>query len=445
MKKKIGILMASAALLASCGTASYTSSSGQRFEDGIYSRPRPADSRDILAEDIKTDALVQKTRSSEIYLASAVEDGHKTDTLYIPEDKSAIINFSGTGTSVTITDDPFDQVYFNSYPWTYYRPYTFSSFYWDPWYYGRYWGYYDPWYWSGWPYYGSWYWGIGFAWDPWLYDPWFWGPAYPWYPHYCGWYGGWGPGLGWHGPGHVHGGHGREVYFGHRGSTTLRGGAATSLRPRSSTYSSGSGRRAVSGTRAAAPSRSGVTSSSSSSRRYTGSSGNRTYGQQLSSGRRFASGNRSGIIATDRPATRPSTGGVTSGSSSGNGIQHTPAIGGRRSVQSYRNTGSSTGYRNSLTSGQQNYRRPASSYNRSASASYGTSQSFNRGAYYNRSQGGSSYNRSATAPSYNRSTTTYSRPSSSVSRSSSFSGSRSSGFSGGSRSGGGGSSSVRRR
>ena len=192
MKKRISILAAAAAVLSSCGAASYTSSSGQRFEDGIYSRPRVEDTQKLMASKSETDELVQKTRSSEIYLSTDRTDGHRTDTLFIPEDKAAVINFSGTGTSVTVMDDPFEQVYFNTYPWTYYRPYTFSSFYWDPWYYGRYWGYYDPWYWGGW-YRDPWFWGVGLAWDLWFYDPWFWGPAYPWYPHYCGWYGGWGP------------------------------------------------------------------------------------------------------------------------------------------------------------------------------------------------------------------------------------------------------------
>ena len=205
MKTKIGILIATAFALTSCGTMSYTSSSGQRFQDGLYSSPQAENRREILAAKAETDELVKKTRESEIYLSSATSGTARTDTLYIPEDKSAVISFSGTGTSVTITDDPFDQTYFSLYPWTYYRPVTFTSIYWDPWYYGRYWGYYDPWYWNRWAFYDPWYWGVGIFFDPWFYDPWYWGPAYPWYPHYCGWYGGWGPGLGWHGPGHVHG------------------------------------------------------------------------------------------------------------------------------------------------------------------------------------------------------------------------------------------------
>ena len=198
MKKKISILIAAAFALTSCGTMSLTSSSGQRFSDGLYSAPRVEDRQKSIAAKTETDELVQKTRDSEIYLSSSDTGSPRTDTLYIPENKSAIINFSNAGTSVTITDDPFDQVYLSIYPWTYYRPLTFRSMYWDPWYYGRYWGYYDPWYWDRWGYRDPWFWGFGYALDPWFYDPWYWGPAYrPWYHHYCGWYGGWGPGLGW--------------------------------------------------------------------------------------------------------------------------------------------------------------------------------------------------------------------------------------------------------
>lgn len=453
MKKRISILAAAAAVLSSCGAASYTSSSGQRFEDGIYSRPRVEDTQKLMASKSETDELVQKTRSSEIYLSTDRTDGHRTDTLFIPEDKAAVINFSGTGTSVTVMDDPFEQVYFNTYPWTYYRPYTFSNFYWDPWYYGRYWGYYDPWYWGGW-YRDPWFWGVGLAWDLWFYDPWFWGPAYPWYPHYCGWYGGWGPGLGWHGPGHVHGGHRRDVYFGSRISTGPRM-SGSSYHRRGSSYGSGTvSDRTVSGTRVPV-SRRGITTSSSTSRRVTSSAssaintGNRGTSYSSSSARRVIPGNRTGVVATTRPSVRPGTGdipGMSQGSSQA-------VSGARRSVHSYRGssarTGSSAtaGYRNSssIVSGQTNYRRPAGSYTRDITTSYGnTTPSYNRSSATSgfRNSTGTSYNRSASS-SFNRSSS-YSR-SSSVSRSSSFSGSRSSGYSGGSRSSGGGSSSVRRR
>lgn len=443
MKKEIGILTAAAFALTSCGTMSFTSSSEQRFSDGLYSSPRVEDHQKILAAKAETDELVKKTRESEIYLSSESGEGHRTDTLYIPENKSAIINFSTAGTSVTITDDPFDQTYYSLYPWTYYRPVTFRSMYWDPWYYGRYRGYYDPWYWGGWSFYDPWYWGFGFAFDPWFYDPWFWGPAYrPWYPHYCGWYGGWGPGLGWHGPGHVHGGHGRDVYFGHRGSTGMRS-PATASNPRHS-YSQTVRKE---GTVRTPVNRRGIGTSSSSARRASGSIGTAagTRGSSFTSTssavRRTAAGNRTGIVSTDRLTSRPSAG-SGSGTSS-----YLPATGARRSVQSYRGSGSS-GTRSSVTSGQSSWRRPANSFTRSTS-SFGNDPAStyynNRSTSFRNSASGSgpAFNRNASSSSFNRSSSVSRQ--SSVSRSSSFSGSRSSGFSGGSRSSGGGSSSVRRR
>ena len=445
MKKKIGILIAGAAFaLASCGTMSYTSSSGQRFTDGIYSRPATEDSQKLIAAKAETDELVQRTRESEIFLNTEITDGHRTDTLYIPEDKSAVINFSGTGTSVTITDDPFDQTYYSIYPWTYYRPVTFRSMFWDPWYYGRYWGYYDPWYWGGWAY-DPWYrgWGFGFIFDPWYYDPWFWGPACrPWYPHYCGWYGSWGPGLGWHGPGHVHGGHGRDVFFGHSGATGMHG-TISSARPRnqytSSIRTDGNTRTPVN--------RRGFSTTSSTSRRTA--SGIRTSGTggssySSSSTARRVAGNRTGIVSTDRLVSKPAAG-TSAGQSS------SYVSGSRRSVQSYRGTSAGTKAA-SATAGQSNWRRPANSYNRSSASSYNDrTASYGRSSSYVRGSSGTTYNRNSSSSSFGRNTSafgrqsSYNRSSSSVSRSSSFSGSRSSGYSGGSRSTGGGSSSVRHR
>ena len=447
MKKKISILTVAAIAFTSCGTSSYTTSSGQRFQDGIYAMPHTENIHESLASKEETDALIQKTRESEIYLTSETSGGHKTDTLFIPDNKSAVINFSNSGTSVTITDDPFDQVYLSLYPWTYYRPVTFRSAFWDPWYYGRYWGYYDPWYWDRWAFYDPWYWGVGLIFDPWFYDPWYWGPVHrPWYHHYCGWYGGWGPGFGWHGPGHIHGGHGRDIYYGHRSSTGLRN-TVSSSRPRSG-YSNSI--RTEAGVRTPV-NRRGVSTSSSTARRTASSTaasatrGGATLSASSNSSRRVAAGNRSGIVSTDRLTTKPAT--STSGSQS-----YTPATGTRRSVQSYRGTASSGTKASSLTAGQSNWRKPASnSYNRRA-ASYGSSSSsYNRGTSMStRSSAGSSFNRNGTSAFHNRSSS-YNRQSSvnssrsSVSRSSSFSGSRSSGYSGGSRSTGGGSSSVRRR
>ena len=72
MKTTHVLAIASAAiLLSSCGTASrYASSeSGQRFQDGIYGTKADVPSRENIVNSKETaDALVEKTKSSEIYL-----------------------------------------------------------------------------------------------------------------------------------------------------------------------------------------------------------------------------------------------------------------------------------------------------------------------------------------------------------------------------------------
>ena len=143
MKKRVIILISAAIALTSCGTAARYASSGQRYQDGIYYRPEPQEKTKVTAADEKVDNLVAKTKETELLLF-----GDRKDTVVIPDNKAAVIRFDSTAvTTVTITDDPFTDIYYNNYPWTYYTPVTFSSWYWDPWYYGRYWGWYDPWYW----------------------------------------------------------------------------------------------------------------------------------------------------------------------------------------------------------------------------------------------------------------------------------------------------------
>ena len=207
MKKSSLLMIVSAILLTACGTASrYAASSGSaRFEDGIYSSApsfMSKESREVSKKE--TDALVEKTKESKIYLF-----GEKKDTVMIPENMSARIQYDkGIGsTIVTVGENPYDwQNHIN--PWTYYTPYSIgSSWYWsrhyDPWYYGSwYWNSwtYAPWRYSGWydPFYlGGWY-------DPWYYgyNGWYGGWYDPWYgymyPHYAGWYGGWDPYWGHH-------------------------------------------------------------------------------------------------------------------------------------------------------------------------------------------------------------------------------------------------------
>lgn len=201
MKKNSLLMIAAAILMTACGTAAqYTGSSGTaRFEDGIYSsNPSFKSKSERQALQSQTDALVEQTRTSEIYLF-----GDKKDTVAIPENMSAVIRYDREkgNTIVAVGENPYDWRN-NIDPWAYYTPYSIgSSWYWsrhfDPWYssswYWNTWAY-TPWRYSGWydPLYaGGWY-------DPWYYGyaGWYGGwysPWYGYYPHYCGWYGGWDP------------------------------------------------------------------------------------------------------------------------------------------------------------------------------------------------------------------------------------------------------------
>ena len=181
MKYLQTLLIASTAiLLSACGTAAQyaSSASGQRFQDGIYStRDSFMSKAEKESSKEETDALIEKTKSSEIYLFS-----DKKDTIVIPENMAATIKFDkNQGTSVTVADissyyepsfiNPYDirnPYWYGStwYSWGY-SPWRYRWGY-DPWYYGSiyggYYGWYDPWY------YGSWYAGY---YDPFFYDPWF--------------------------------------------------------------------------------------------------------------------------------------------------------------------------------------------------------------------------------------------------------------------------------
>ena len=193
--KKISLLMTAAiTLLSSCGIASqYASSNTEaRFQDGIYSSgPSFRSKAERVESQSKTNALVEETKASKIYLF-----GDKKDTVMIPENMSASIRYdkSLASTVVTVGENPYSWQN-NIDPWYYYTPYSIGS----SWYWSR---HYDPWYSS------SWYWNT-WAYTPWRYhgwyDPFYYGGFYdPWYygyggwygymhPYYCGWYGGWDP------------------------------------------------------------------------------------------------------------------------------------------------------------------------------------------------------------------------------------------------------------
>ncbi len=465
MKKRISFLLTAVLAVSSCGTASYTSSSGQRFDDGLYSSPQTVDRTQLELARQESEALAKKTKESEIYLDTEVPyktPDSGTSTIIIPENKAAVINVAGTGTTITVAGDPFDQFYYDANPWSYYRPSAFRSSYWDPWYYARYRNYYDPWYWSfrydpwyvfDWWYYDSWYYNP-WRYDPWYYDYWHWGHHHwHYHHHYCGWYGGFGH---WGGSGHIHASSSRNVYFGHRSSTGFSG-PRTNHRG-SSVASTSSGRRVPSDNRLGVGSSSSVSrrsssfSSRSSGTRNTATGSGRTFSS--ASSRRVTAGSRSGIVSTARPGTgRPSgnssQGHIVSGSGNSAGSDMTGTLyGGRRAVQSYRGSSTSghtsSASRGSVYSRQSNFRRPTVSGNTSNGNS-----AYNRSSSYRSSSSGQDYNRGS---SYNSSSSSFGRSSSYRSsssmstRSSTMSSGSRSGYSGGSgSSSGGSSSSVRRR
>ena len=178
MKKSSLLMIAVALILSSCGMASkYTSASSEsRFQDGIYSNAPSFRSKEEKAQTrAVTDALVEETKASQIYLF-----GDKKDSIIIPESMSASIRYdkSLASTVVTVGENPYAWQN-NIDPWYYYTPYSIgSSWYWsrhyDPW-------YSNAWYWNRWHspyYYGGWY-------DPYYYGGWY----DPWY--YGGWYDPW--------------------------------------------------------------------------------------------------------------------------------------------------------------------------------------------------------------------------------------------------------------
>ena len=100
------LLIAAALVLSSCGMATQFTSSdnGQRFQDGIYNSTPAFKSKQEKQEDIaETDALIEKTKASEIYLL-----GDKKDTVMIPENFYARIQYDQKlgGTLITVGENP---------------------------------------------------------------------------------------------------------------------------------------------------------------------------------------------------------------------------------------------------------------------------------------------------------------------------------------------------
>ena len=256
MKKSLYLMIPAILAVAGCGSTAALSS-GQKFNDGIYYARQEKTPAVTGTDDLKVNDLVDRTKKSEIYLFG----DEKADTVVIPENKSAVINFNNSSiSSITITDDPFEQTWYSNYAllpaaaWTF----AWSTLWWDPW-------YWDPWY------YGvSWYrnpWYSGIWWDPWYWNPWY---RDPWYhrPY-------WGYDPYWH---HHHWHHHhtviwdhhyyphRDVYYGSRNSTGSFGSRSSTV-SRSRSASGSAVSRNVSGvSRSSTVSRSSVSGLRSVSR-----------------------------------------------------------------------------------------------------------------------------------------------------------------------------------
>ena len=77
MKKRTGILIAAVFAFTACGTSLYTTSSGQRFNDGIYPvspEEKQYAAASVTASDTETENMIKKTKESEIYLFSQDEN-----------------------------------------------------------------------------------------------------------------------------------------------------------------------------------------------------------------------------------------------------------------------------------------------------------------------------------------------------------------------------------
>ena len=455
MKKSSVLIIAAALILSSCGTvAQYASSdNGQAFKDGIYSNT-PAFRTKTEKEEARseTEALVEKTKSSTIYLF-----GEKKDTVMIPQDMSAMIRYDQKlgGTVVTVGENPYDWRYDleNNYGY-YYEPYSIgASWYWsrhfspwytwsftpwrysgwyDPWYYRGSWGWYDPWYYSGW--YGGWY-------DPWYYSSWYggyWGWYDPWYHPYH-------PHYGWYDPywGHIHGpgywpggpGHQKDVWHGSRyetgsdrvfaSGTSLRGGIGSrSTVSRNSTVASSTTTRAQSTAGRTAPNRvtavrgtdtKSISSGRSSVVRTTPTIRDNAAAASRPSGTLTVptSGtiNRAGSATTSRPAATIGSSGAAASRPSGT-VSRTPAQSNHRRPAGAVTTSGTINGSDAVRSGSgfngagaatrpSGYERNTSSFDRSTPAqsrsSMSTGGGVSRSSSMGSSGGGGSYSRSGSS------------------------------------------------
>lgn len=415
MKKSSILLMATTVMMLSCGTAAHYSSSdsGRMFHDGIYNN---ATSLRTKAEkeraDAETDALIEATKASEIYLF-----GDRKDTVMIPENMYAKIQYDQKigSTVVTIGENPYDWRYDleNNYGY-HYSPYSiYNSWYWNRGYHNWYrytWtftpfnyiGWYDPFWLGGWYdpyYYGGFYsgWYAGWGW----YDPY-----YGMHPHYCGWYGGWGPGFHHHGGHYPHHEHpalpqGHDRWYGPRHSTgseriftsggSMRRGTGSSLRSSRNTIAQGGssvGVRTNSGTGRTSSARSvrisgdKTIANSTASAAIRREAGGRTSAQYKPSVTVPTNHRKPAVTSSGLSSYKPSTNGTTaspSGKTGTNYYRRSSSDNKIYNTTSGRNSDTSS-YNRSSSSNSSSYRSNSSSSSRSSGFSSGGSSGYSRGA-----------------------------------------------------------------
>ena len=143
MKKRNIIGISTLSVLASSGTSARYANVQPAYQDGIYYSYTGSTKQEDLEAKEEVNALVQKTKSSEIFI-----DNGENATIYIPEDKSATITRSTEGTmTVTVNDTP-DIFLSVNMPWMSWAPASYYWYYNDPWYYSPSWrySYYWDWY-----------------------------------------------------------------------------------------------------------------------------------------------------------------------------------------------------------------------------------------------------------------------------------------------------------
>ena len=387
MKRHIIITLAALAALTSCVSMTRVAQdTSSRYQDGIYyalSTSNPV----TEVSDTETQALINKTRGSQIFLKN--ED--KLDTLFIPENMSATLQFNDNNklSSITLNERSNWNTYWGYsylgspfYPYyssILYNPYSLRSriyyrdmvwtFGWDPFYYP----WFDPFYWDIYysPYYYS-----SLYYSPFYYDYWYSPFYYGYYPYYypsyygLGYYHHGGPGYfagpGPHGGGPgFHGAPGHNVALGDRtfigrapkASVSTAGGVRRETSPSTKSAPANGGsstvRRLPAGssatTRVAGTSsrpagtassgnvqtRSSASASSGSTRATNGSAANTTYRRAVpSSSRSTAGSSSSGSVSRSSGSAPRSSGSVSRSSGSVS----------RSSGSVSRSSGSSGGY-----------------------------------------------------------------------------------------------------